>query len=99
MRNTAVLQSSFFRKYACQVKTMKIYDYHGKANIAGTNIRRLRRKRKLSQDELAARLQVAGVDLDQRAISRMERQERFLADFELREIARILQVSMEELTD
>ncbi len=42
-------------------------------------------------------MQVAGVDLDQKAISRIECEKRFLADFELREIARILQISMDEL--
>lgn len=76
---------------------MKIYNYNGRANICGTQIRILRKQKKLSQEELAARLQVAGVDLDQKAISRIECEKRFLADFELREIARILQISMDEL--
>lgn len=76
---------------------MKIYDYNGSANICGTQIRMLRKQKKLSQEELAARLQVAGVDLDQKAISRIECEKRFLADFELREIARILQISMDDL--
>ena len=76
---------------------MKIYNYNGRANIFGTQIRILRKQKKLSQEELAARLQVAGVDLDQKAISRIECEKRFLADFELREIARILQISMDEL--
>ena len=76
---------------------MKIYDYNGRANICGARIRILRKRKKLSQEEFAARLQVAGVDLDQKAISRIECEKRFLADFELREIARILQISMDEL--
>lgn len=76
---------------------MKIYNYNGGANICGTQIRILRKQKRLSQEELAARLQVAGVDLDQKAISRIECEKRFLADFELREIARILQISMDEL--
>lgn len=76
---------------------MKIYNYNGRANICGTQIRILRKQKKLSQEELAARLQVAGVDLDPKAISRIECEKRFLADFELREIARILQISMDEL--
>ena len=76
---------------------MKIYNYNGRANICGTQIRILRKQKKLSQEELPARLQVACVDLDQKAISRIECEKRFLADFELREIARILQISMDEL--
>ncbi len=76
---------------------MKIYAYNGWANVCGPKIKALRRKRKLSQEQLAAQLQVSGVMLDQRALSRIERQERFLADFELREIAHILRVSADEL--
>ena len=78
---------------------MKIYDYNGKANITGAKMRKVRRDLNLTQEQLAARLQIAGIALDQKAISRIERQERFLADFELREIARILRVSMDELTE
>lgn len=76
---------------------MKIYDYNGRANICGAQIRKLRKQQKISQEELSARLQVSGIDIDQRTISRIERQERFLADFELRGIALSLRVSVEEL--
>ena len=78
---------------------MKIYDYNGKANITGAKMRKVRSDLKITQEQLAARLQIAGIALDQKAISRIERQERFLADFELREIARILRVSIDELTE
>ena len=57
------------------------------------------KKRKISQEELAARMQVAGIDIDQRTISRIELEKRFLADFEMREIARILQISLDELAE
>ena len=73
---------------------MKIYDYHGRAKI-----KQLRQKKKISQEELAARMQVAGIDIDQRTISRIELEKRFLADFEMREIARILQISLDELAE
>lgn len=76
---------------------MKIYDYNGKANICGAQIRRVRKQQKISQEELSARLQVSGIDIDQRTISRIERQERFLADFELRGIAQSLRVPVEVL--
>lgn len=76
---------------------MKIYDYHGKANICGMKIRALRKEKKISQEEFAARLQVLGIDLDQKAISRIECEKRFLADYELREIARVLNVSTDDL--
>ena len=36
---------------------MKIYDYHGRANICGAKIKQLRQKKKISQEELAARME------------------------------------------
>ena len=76
---------------------MKIYDYQGRSNICGEQIRRFRRERKLSQGELAARLQLQEVQLDQKAVSRVEKGERFVADFELVAFSRALRVSLEEL--
>ena len=40
---------------------MKIYDYNGKKNICGERIREARLKQRLSQSDLAARVQVEGV--------------------------------------
>ena len=65
----------------------------------GTKLHEIRQKQDISQAELAARLQVCGIDLDQKAISRIECKKRFIADFELREIARILQISLDELAE
>ena len=76
---------------------MKIYDYQGRSNICGEQIRRFRRERKLSQGELAARLQLQEVQLDQKAVSRVEKGERFVSDFELVAFSRALQVPLEEL--
>ena len=63
---------------------MKIYNYEGKANVIGPRVRKIRKQLKLSQDELAAKMQVKNIDVTQRVISRIETQERFVADFELR---------------
>lgn len=38
---------------------MKIYDYKGRKNISGNRIREARLKKRLSQADLAARLQIA----------------------------------------
>ena len=45
---------------------MKIYDYQGKKNVSGEMIRQLRIKKRMSQSDLAARLQVEGVMLEKR---------------------------------
>ena len=48
---------------------------------------------------LADRLQIAGLDLDKNAIQRIESGERFVTDIELRILAKVLDVSYEELLD
>ena len=73
---------------------MKIYNYEGKANIIGPRVRQVRKQLKLSQYELAAKMQVKNIDVTQRVISRIETQERFVADFELRALAEILDVDI-----
>ena len=42
---------------------MKIARPQGRCNLAGLQVRRLRRAARLSQEELAARVQLAGLDL------------------------------------
>lgn len=78
---------------------MKIYDYNGKSNISGGQIRRQRLALGLSQSELAARLQLQNVMLDQKAVSRVEQGERFVADFELLAFARALNLTVAALLE
>ena len=73
---------------------MKIYDYDGKKNICGERVHEARRRQRLTQTDLAARLQVAGIIIERDSVSRIEIGTRFVADYELREIARILNVSV-----
>ena len=76
---------------------MKIYDYNGKKNICGDRIHEARCKIRLTQSELAAKLQVNGIVIERDSISRIEIGTRFVADYELREIAKILKVSVDWL--
>ena len=76
---------------------MKIYDFNGKKNVCGSRIKQARRKLRLSQSDLAAKLQVEGVIIERDSISRIEIGTRFVADYELAIIARILGVSTEWL--
>lgn len=78
---------------------MKIYDYQGRKNVSGERIRELRIKRRMSQSELAARLQVEGVILERDSISRVESGARFVADYELYIFAKILGVDMMSLVE
>ena len=65
-------------------------------NAIGRRIRKARLKCKppVSQDDLAGRLAVRGITLDQTAISRIENQTRYLMDYEISAIARCLKVSV-----
>ncbi len=76
---------------------MKIYNYNGKANIIGKNIYNLRKKAGLSQEELAAKMQLNSIELSQKAISRIEKQERFVTDYELMVFASVFGVEISDL--
>ena len=76
---------------------MKIYDYNGKKNISGIRIREARRRQNLSQDELAAKMQVEGVVIVRDSISRVELGTRFVPDYEIPIFAKVLKVSIEWL--
>ena len=58
-----------------------------------------RQKLRLSQSDLAARLQIAGVIIERDSISRIEIGTRFVADYEVAALARALKVSVEWLLE
>lgn len=76
---------------------MKIYNYEGKANLVGSQIRELRKSCNLSQDELATKMQLENIPISQKGISRIEKQERFVADFELLTFSKVLNVDLQHL--
>ena len=73
---------------------MKIYDYNGKKNLCGERVHEARCKLRLTQSDLAAQPQVSGIILERDSISRIEIGTRFVADYELRALAKILKVSV-----
>lgn len=78
---------------------LKIYDFNGEKNISGDRIHQARTAMRLSQADLAARMQVRGVIIEREAISKIETGDRFVTDYELMMFAKVLGVSMEWLTD
>lgn len=76
---------------------MKIYRPNGRCNMVGRQVRQLRKRLNLSQEELAARVQVSGLDLTQKAISRIETGDRIVADYELPYLAEALHVELVDL--
>ena len=52
---------------------MKLYKFKDdRCNIAGINIRKLRESAGMSQEQLASELQLMGLDISQKAVSRTE---------------------------
>lgn len=78
---------------------MKIYDYNGKKNICGEKIHEARCKLRMTQSDLAAKLQVTGINIERDSISRIEIGTRFVSDYEIRALAKILRVSVNWLLD
>lgn len=76
---------------------MKIYDFNGKKNISGVRICEARKKLHLSQEYLAARMQVAGIIIERNSISRIETGDRFVPDYEIPVFAEVLHVSVDWL--
>lgn len=76
---------------------MKIYGFDDQCNICGRNIRRIRTEKKITQTDLAARLQIQGVQMNQNSICRIERGKRVVADYELLFIAAALNVPVATL--
>ncbi len=76
---------------------MKIYDFNGKKNICGERIREARVIKRISQSELASKMQIEGIILERDSISRIEIGTRFVADYELMIFAKVLKVTVEWL--
>ena len=65
--------------------------------LLGQNIRKLRMKRKLSQEQISAQMQVRGCDITRSAFAKMEVGQRHIYPDELKIIKEILAVPFDEL--
>jgi len=78
---------------------VKIINLNGKRNVSGKRVRQLRLKKRLTQADLAAKVQTTGVILEQDVISRIEAGTRMVQDYELRALAEVLGVTADWLMD
>jgi len=65
--------------------------------LVGKRIRAFRKERMLTQDQLAAKLQVNGYDLTRGAVAKIESGVRHIYLYELNAIREILRVSFDDL--
>jgi len=66
-------------------------------NIIGKTVKNLRQKKGVTQKDLAARLNIQGINIDQPMITKIENQSRELLDYEVKGISIALGVSIEDL--
>lgn len=69
----------------------------GLNNICGKNISNLRLKLKISQRELADKMQLVGIDIDKNAIQRIECGKRFVTDIEIVAFSKVFNTSYQDL--
>ncbi|MBQ5883789.1 MAG: helix-turn-helix transcriptional regulator [Clostridia bacterium] len=69
----------------------------GLNNVCGKNISFYRNRMKISQRELAEKLQLVGLDIDKNAIQRIECGKRFVTDIEIIGFTKVFNVSFEDL--
>ncbi|MBQ7718118.1 MAG: helix-turn-helix transcriptional regulator [Clostridia bacterium] len=68
-----------------------------KMNLIGANVRKYRKQRKMSQQLLSNKLETLAVYICRGSISRIEDMSRTVTDIEIWGLAKILNVSIEEL--
>ena len=69
----------------------------GDKNIIGAKVTKLRKLNYMSQKDLALNMQLMGIDINLSSLSKLEGQTRIATDREVYAIARILNVTADEL--
>ena len=69
----------------------------GRNNVIGLTIARLRKELRISQRELADRLNTIGLAIDKNAVQRLESGQRFVTDLEMLYLAQIFDVTLNDL--
>lgn len=84
--------------YVYEVLNLKAIKFYDHKNVIFPSLSKYRKNGKMSQQKLAAKMQLLGIGIDQQAISRIERDKRSVTDFELMCICKILNVQAESLS-
>lgn len=70
---------------------------YGDINIVGRNVEKLRKEKHISQKDFVSKMQTLGVDINPTSYSKLEGQIRIATDKEVWAMAKILNVSTDEL--
>lgn len=66
-------------------------------NVVGDNVKKYREERRMSQKELSEKLEMHAVYICRGSISRIERHERTVTDYELKAIAEVFRVQIQDM--
>ena len=69
----------------------------GEKNLISQRLIELRRTHNMSQRDLAYKLQLAGYDMDKNVITRIETNQRYVTDIEIKALCEIFDVTFEDL--
>lgn len=78
---------------------MKINTFNNSKNISGRILYQLKMKNNLTQQQLAEKLQLLGVGLTIKEISKIEHNQRLVLDFELFALAKVFNVPAETFNE
>ncbi len=70
---------------------------YGDSNIVGKKVEELRKKKGISQKDFVSKMQTLGVDINPTSYSKLEGQVRAINDKEIKAIAEILSISIDQL--
>lgn len=76
---------------------MNFNRYNDNYNIIGGNLKKIRKSKNISQDQLSNKLSLLGITLYQSDIFKIEHNERTVRDFELWGICQVLEISYDQL--
>lgn len=79
------------------MRIMKKIQFFDKKNIVSDNVRLLRVKNQMTQQDLASKMQTLGVNMDQQMISRIESNDRIVTDYEMACLCHIFKVQPQDL--
>ena len=72
---------------------MKQITYNGNKNIIGKSLYEIRIEKNITQSDLAAKMQIMNVNIDQQMISKIEKNQRQVTDYEFACFCKCLNVS------
>ena len=76
---------------------MKQITFNGNKNIISDRLAKIRKEKKITQSDLAARMQTLNVNIDQQMISKIEKNQRQVTDYELAAFCKCLGASPKDM--